>query len=61
MVACGMGKGTASEVALALKAKKPVVLLNAPKTAIAFFRELDNQRVFVAGSVARTQSNTVAR
>lgn len=52
IVACGMGKGTASEVALALKAKKPVVLLNAPKTAIELFRELDDQRVFIAGSVA---------
>ncbi len=34
-----------------VKAKKPVVLLNAPKTAIELFRELDDQRVFIAASV----------
>jgi len=51
VVACGMGKGTASEVALALKAKKPVILLDAPKTAIEFFRELDARRVSIAAGV----------
>ncbi|RPJ55025.1 MAG: TIGR00725 family protein [Acidobacteria bacterium] len=51
VVACGMGKGTASEVALALKARKPVVLLNSPQTAIEFFRGLDGQRVLTAASV----------
>jgi uncharacterized protein (TIGR00725 family) len=52
VVACGMGKGTASEVALALKAKRPVVLLNAPDAAVNFFRSLDDQRVFTAATVA---------
>ena len=40
VVAIGMGPGTASEVALAIKSGKPPVLLNVPETAIRFFREL---------------------
>lgn len=41
VVACGVeGPGTASEVALALKAGKPVILLGAGAAARAFFREL---------------------
>jgi uncharacterized protein (TIGR00725 family) len=39
VVACGVeGPGTASEVALALKAEKPVILLCAAPAATAFFR-----------------------
>ena len=48
VVSCGMGCGTASEVALALKAEKPVVLLNAGPEAEVFFRKLDPQRVKIA-------------
>ncbi|MBF2045878.1 MAG: TIGR00725 family protein [Leptolyngbya sp. IPPAS B-1204] len=40
VIACGMGSGTASEVALALKAQKPVILLNVSATCAAFFQEL---------------------
>lgn len=40
VIACGMGSGTASEVALALKAHKPVILLNVSPAAQAFFQEL---------------------
>jgi len=41
IVACGVeGPGTASEVALALKAGTPVVLLGASPAAREFFREL---------------------
>lgn len=50
VVACGAGgAGTASEVALALKAGKPVVLVSPTAAAEAFFRSLGG-RVFVAGS-----------
>jgi hypothetical protein len=39
VIACGVeGPGTASEVALGLKAEKPVVLLRAGPEAAAFFR-----------------------
>jgi hypothetical protein len=41
VVACGVeGPGTASEVALALKAEKPVILLGATAEARTFFRGL---------------------
>ncbi len=50
VIACGMGAGTASEVALALKAKKNVVLICESKTAHAFFSELDSKRVYSATS-----------
>jgi uncharacterized protein (TIGR00725 family) len=51
VVACGMGAGTASEVALALKAQKPVVLLKSTAEAEAFFTALDARRVIVASTV----------
>ncbi len=51
VVACGAGgPGTASEIALALKARKPVVLLRPPDAARKFFGSLPG-RVFVAASV----------
>jgi len=51
VVACGMGAGTASEVALAIKAKKPIVLLNINSIGQQFFEELAPQFVQVAISV----------
>lgn len=45
---CGMGAGTASEVALAIKAEKSVILLNTSPHCQAFFRELASQQVWVA-------------
>lgn len=51
VVACGMGIGTASEVALALKAQKSVVLLKSTPEAAVFFTSLDPERVFTALSV----------
>ena len=48
VIACGMGAGTASEVALAIRAGKPVVLLLAGDEARAFFRSLGGALVSVA-------------
>jgi uncharacterized protein (TIGR00725 family) len=48
VIACGMGAGTASEVALALKAGKKVILLRCGQEATAFFKSLGKERVFVA-------------
>jgi uncharacterized protein (TIGR00725 family) len=45
VIACGMGAGTASEIALALKAKKYVVLLTEDHRAIEFFASLDKDLV----------------
>jgi len=38
--ACGMGPGTASEVALAIKAERPVVLVRPDPVTRAFFKSL---------------------
>ena len=40
-IVCGMNPGTASEVALAIRAKKPVVLVRADEVTAKFFRGLD--------------------
>ena len=49
-VVCGMNAGTASEVALAIRAKKPVVLVRADEVTAKFFRSLDGDVVRVAMS-----------
>lgn len=49
-VVCGMNAGTASEVALAVRAKKPVILLRADEVTSKFFRSLDGEGVRVAMS-----------
>lgn len=51
VVACGMGLGTASEVALALKSNKPVILLNCDRPTQVFFQQLSPDRVWVADRV----------
>jgi uncharacterized protein (TIGR00725 family) len=43
VMACGMGSGTASEVALALKTDRPVILLNANSSSQAFFQALSGE------------------
>lgn len=48
VIACGMGPGTASEVALALKAGKKVILIGSSHEAISFFESLSHENVFVA-------------
>jgi hypothetical protein len=48
IIACGMGAGTASEVCLALKTQKSVVLVNADPTSQLFFQTLAPTQVFVA-------------
>lgn len=50
VIACGMGAGTASEVALALKANKSVVLLSNHPESQGFFTSLSATSVFVANT-----------
>ncbi len=51
VIACGVdGAGTASEVALALKNGKPVILLGADDTARAFFRRLGGEKIITAAT-----------
>ena len=51
IVACGMGLGTASEVTLALKNSKPVILLNQTELTYQFFASLTTENLFTARTV----------
>ena len=51
VIACGMGLGTASEVALALKNHKPVVLLNQSQLTNRFFTSLTTKNLFSVSTV----------
>ena len=48
LFACGMGAGTASEIALAIKAHKHVILLCADQASERFFQSLGKESVFMA-------------
>ncbi|NES22795.1 MAG: TIGR00725 family protein [Symploca sp. SIO3E6] len=50
VVACGMGTGTASEIALALNNGKQVVLLTDAQDSQRFFTNLSPEQVFLATS-----------
>jgi uncharacterized protein (TIGR00725 family) len=50
VIACGMGLGTASEVALALKNGKKAILLAPNSQTQAFFASLTSDRLFIAQS-----------
>ncbi|KAM3102499.1 TIGR00725 family protein [Phormidesmis sp. 146-12] len=51
VIACGMGVGTVSEIALALKANKQIILLNDDAMSQRFFTDLAKDQVFVAKDV----------
>jgi uncharacterized protein (TIGR00725 family) len=49
VVACGRGgAGTASEIALAIKANKPVILLRFDDVSKTFFQGLSGNQIFIA-------------
>ncbi len=50
VIACGMGAGTASEIALAIKNKKKVILLNNHGSSQEFFQEIAPKNVVIANS-----------
>jgi uncharacterized protein (TIGR00725 family) len=51
VIACGTGgAGTASEIALAIKANKPVILLGSDEMSKIFFQRLSEDKVFTAES-----------
>lgn len=54
VVVLGMAAGTASEVALAIKSNKKVILLNQDEITIRFFKNIGTYRVLVAKDVAET-------
>jgi hypothetical protein len=54
IVVIGMAAGTASEVALALKTNKKVILLNQDEITIRFFKNIGTYKVMVSTSVDET-------
>lgn len=55
VIACGAGgAGTASEIALALKAKRPVILFNDRAESLAFFEKIGSGLVHASDSVVST-------
>jgi uncharacterized protein (TIGR00725 family) len=54
LVVLGMASGTASEVALALKSRKKIILLNQDEITIRFFKNLGSYNVLVTKTVAET-------
>jgi uncharacterized protein (TIGR00725 family) len=51
VIACGMGAGTASEIALAVKASKSVILLTDDRESKDFFQKLSPQNVYIVENV----------
>ncbi|WP_421773704.1 TIGR00725 family protein [Gracilimonas sp.] len=47
VVGIGMGPGTASEIALAIKAQKKVLLINQRDDVIEFFRSFNRDKLFI--------------
>ncbi|CCQ50480.1 TIGR00725 family protein [Crocosphaera watsonii WH 8501] len=54
IIACGMGLGTVSEIALALKNKKPVILLSEDKKSQQLFYNLSPNLTFMAVDTEQT-------
>lgn len=50
IIACGMGAGTASEIALALKVNKKVILLNDDEKSKSFFKQLSPENVYIVNN-----------
>lgn len=51
VVACGLGPGTAAEIALAIKAQKPVILMEMSDQALAFWQTLGASPMLTADTV----------
>ena len=54
LVVIGMAAGTASEVALAIKANKKVILLQQDEITIRFFKNLGTYKVMIANTIEET-------
>ena len=51
IIVCGMAAGTASEVSLAIKADKRIILLNPDEVSVQFFKKIGTYKIVVAESV----------
>jgi uncharacterized protein (TIGR00725 family) len=54
LVVIGMAAGTASEVALAIKANKKIILLHQDEITIRFFKNIGTYKVMVANTIDET-------
>lgn len=54
LVVIGMAAGTASEVALAIKANKKIILLHQDEITIRFFKNLGTYKIIVANTIDET-------
>jgi uncharacterized protein (TIGR00725 family) len=54
VVVLGMAAGTASEVALAIKSNKKIILLNQDEITIRFFKNIGTYKVLVSKTVEET-------
>ena len=54
IVICGMSSGTATEVAMALKVDKKIILLNQDEITVRFFKKIGSYKVMEANSVEET-------
>jgi Predicted Rossmann fold nucleotide-binding protein len=54
LVVIGMAAGTASEVALAIKANKKIILLHQDEVTIRFFKNIGTYKVLVANTIEET-------
>jgi uncharacterized protein (TIGR00725 family) len=52
LVVLGMAAGTASEVALAIKSNKKVILLNQDEDTIRFFKKIGSYKVMISSTVS---------
>lgn len=57
IVVLGMAAGTASEVALALKSRKKVILLNQDDITIRFFKDMGSYNVLISKTVDETMKH----
>ncbi len=56
LVVLGMAAGTASEVSLAIKSNKKIILLNQDEITIRFFKNIGTYRILVAKDVQETMT-----
>lgn len=48
VVVCGLGAGSTSEIALAIKANKDVILINIDNESLGFFKKIGKDKIIVA-------------
>ena len=57
LVAVGMGSGTSSEISLALKAGKTIIISGSDKIAKDFFSDLGKDRIIFADNLKEVKFN----